>query len=327
MLSPYKIKWNGYSSLEFDLWAEIAFDSDSGETETHLSRDARVSEAYNGTLKRAHSYRWNESFTFTITFVKQNYGEFTPEENRKILRWLTGSPNASFVDIYKDDSEVVVWSALGNWTNVSQYKLANNRIVGYVAEWESLTPWALSPLKTVTQDVSDPRHSTITINVNTDEPQSPVYPRITINQNSVTCVVQVDHALKDTEEWLENTVYYYDVDKKYYWMDAEGIRHISDINTSGFDTTSVVITNTYVDNLDVLHQFSSKVKNNIKGETVVLDGANRVVSSSRLDGRIFGDDFINWTWLPLCEGKNELSVIGNCTITIEWREPIKTGEF
>ena len=67
---------------------------------------------------------------------------------------------------------------------------------------------------------------------------------------------------------------------------------------------------------------------------VVLDGANKVVSNYSIDEsgketmdiRIFGDDF-SWNWIPLYEGKNELSFVGNCTVTIEYRYPIKCGEF
>lgn len=316
MLSPYKIKWNKMSSLEFDLWTELTFDSDSGDIETRLSREAVVSESYDGTFNRVHGYKWNESFTFTITFIKQDYGDFTPQENRTILKWLTGCKNAGFIDIYTDDSEVIAWSALGNFVNVSQYKMGNGRIVGYVAEWESSTPWALSPLRTITKDVSNPTDNTITIKIDTDEPESAIYPRITIQQDDATSAVEINTPLTDKDKLVDGTVYHYN--GVYYWRDAEGTFHESNNNTSGFDTTSVVIANTNV--------ATSTVKNNIKGETVVLDGANRVVSSSRTNGRIFGDDF-SWQWIPLFEGTNTISVIGNCTVKFEWREPIKTGEF
>jgi hypothetical protein len=71
--------------------------------------------------------------------------------------------------------------------------------------------------------------------------------------------------------------------------------------------------------------FDLRIANNTRGEIVVVDGANRVISSSRT--RIFGDDFINWNWLPLYDGINSISVEGNCTVIIEWREPVKCGDF
>jgi hypothetical protein len=68
------------------------------------------------------------------------------------------------------------------------------------------------------------------------------------------------------------------------------------------------------------------VKNNTATETVVVDGANQIISSTNTK-RIFGYDFINWTWLPLYDGKNELTVDGNCTVTLEYREIRKVGEY
>lgn len=405
MRAPYKFKWLGETSLEYDCWAELAFDEDNGDTESHLGREAIVSEAYNGTLKRVHSYKWNNDFVTPITLIKQNYSDFTAEENRKILKWLTKSKNASFLDIYKEDSNVIEYSILGNWINVSQYKLANGRIVGYVCEFESLTPWAFSPLKTITKNVSIPityntmhrwtasdgsyvytinetpvigdsiyvlsasgstawytdlvtygriqtiaenvytvsngttltltynttqqfkvRANQITLNISTDEPQSPIYPRITIQQNSSSAVVEINEAIT-YENALVGTVYYCNATNKYYWIDSTGTFHNGeDTNTSGFETTSVYITNSYTDAEGVARMVSTAVINNLKGETVVLDGANGVISSSHTNGRIFGGDF-SWYWLPLFDGKNTLTIVGNCSIKIEYREPIKTGEY
>jgi hypothetical protein len=314
------------SSRDFNLWVGLSFESDSGETNTFLSRDAIVSEVYDGTLKRAHGYKWSETLTPKMTFIKDDYSDFTQEENRAILRWLTGSKNATFLDVYKDDSEVIEYCLLGNFINVSQYKMGNGRVVGYVAEFESLTPWALSPLKTVTKSITDPNDCTVTIDVSTDEPESAIYPRITIVQDNIESVVNVNHVYGEIDEWTDGTVYYYAGTGQYFWKDADGVKHTSTTNTSGFDTISVSIMNTYIDNDGNLRSTNTLVKNNVKGETVVLDGANRVVSSSRINGRVFGNDF-TWSWLPLIVGQNMVSVLGNCTITIEWREPIKCGDF
>ena len=70
---------------------------------------------------------------------------------------------------------------------------------------------------------------------------------------------------------------------------------------------------------------STIVKNNSSNEKVVVDGANKIISSSSIR-RIFGDDF-NLVWLELYDGKNEITVEGNCTVTLEWREVRKVGEY
>lgn len=70
---------------------------------------------------------------------------------------------------------------------------------------------------------------------------------------------------------------------------------------------------------------SLELTNNNAGEKIVVDGANKLISSSNTK-RIFGDDF-NWVWLELYDGKNEITVEGNCTVTIEYREVRKVGEY
>ena len=65
--------------------------------------------------------------------------------------------------------------------------------------------------------------------------------------------------------------------------------------------------------------------NNASDETVTIDGANKIIKTS-LTRRIFGDDF-NWAWLELYDGKNEITVDGNCDVKLEWREVRKVGEY
>lgn len=323
MLSPSRITWDTFSSLDFDVLTDLSFESDNGTVETHLSREAVVSETYNG-FKKVSGYKWSDNFTFQLTLIKNNFGDFSQEENRKILKWLTSRQTVGFLNVYKDDSEVVDFAALGNFVNVSSYKLGNGRIVGYVADFESILPYALSDIHTVSQNVSSPASSTFTINLETDD-SMPVYPRITIQQgNSV--VVNVNKAMGDLDIWVPGTVYYYATDAKYYWVDADGVRHTSSTNTSDFETTSVAIRNIHTDDYGNKRVFESLVKNNIRNETVVLDGANKVVSSSRSIGRVFGNSF-DFNWIPLYEGKNQITVVGNCTVAFDWRSPVKVGEM
>lgn len=329
MLGINRIKYAGYSSVDFNLITQLAFDSDDGNTNTFLSREAVASETYKGTFKRVHNYKWSEVLAPTLTFIKEDFGDFNLEEERNIFKWLTSKDTPSFLTVYHDDSEVVSYEILGAFISIETYKLSNGRVVGFVAQFESISPWAFSPLRTVTKTISSPTDNKITINIKSDDAQNPVYPRITIKQNAENSVVPVDHAYNIYEdEWLEGTVYKYtDTDTDtYYWMDSTGVKWIENNNTSNIETTSVVLTNNYTINNDT-KSVSSKMKNNAKGEIIILDGANRIISSNRRLGRIFGDDFINWTWLPLFEGKNEISVLGNCEVIIEYRTPIKCGEF
>lgn len=414
MISPFKIKWRSYSSLDFDVWTELAFgQGDSGETETFLSKEAVVSESYDGSIKRAYGYKYTESPTFTLTFIKKNYDDFTRDENRKILAWLTGSKSAGFIDVYTTDSERPEFCCLGNFISVNQYKMGNSRIVGYTAEFESLTPYCFSPLWSVTSmipcfaDKTEPlsvyrwkahynstnagpqylytlsshltldtamlqymgdesnftdtglipweRIVTITdgatytttggytmtleadgiynldkiiggtdfiLDVHTDDLESPIYPKITIQLNSNGNIIETSY---EPTEIADGIVYYYRPKDLYFWKDDKGRVRSANSNLSGITDSNITISNAYTDADGKTRTVTSKIVNNIKGETIVLDGANKVVSSDR-EGRIFGDDF-DWNWIPLMNGKNTFSVLANCTVTVEWREPIKVGQY
>lgn len=334
MIAINRFTYNGYNSKDFDVLVDVAFDSDSGEMSAYLNRESVASESYNGTLKRVSNYKYSEVFSPKFTLVKEDFSDFTMQEQRKILSWLTSSSVPKFLTAFYDDSEVVSFEILGAPTEINTYKIANNRTVGITFTFESVTPYAFSALQTITKDVSNPSDNTIIINLETDDPENVVYPKVTIQQNSVTSVVEIDHVMTGQDEWQEGTVYHYATSDQYYWIDASGTKQTQSTNTSGIETTGFIITNTYADSDRTSYKVSTKVKNNIKGETIILDGANQVISSSRTT-RIFDEDFygsfedsfVHWNWLLLYKGKNEIEVIGNCTVTIEYRYPIKCGEY
>ena len=472
MISANRIMFRGFSSQDFDLTTSLAFDSDSDETDSFLTREAVASESYRGEFKRIHNFKYTEVFSPRFTLIKNDFSDFTLEEERRVLKWLTGSSNASFISVYYDDSEVISWEALGGFTEISLHKLGNGRTVGIVATFESAMPYALSPLKSV--EISGSNNKVI--DIDTDESESLIYPRITIQQTG-NQIIQLNHKLtrEEAEDTvIEGAVYQYagsDADE-YYWIspkwtgvgsiafsglipniyqtsevydskdkavqnletiivenlatllteeqrnkmqwkeEKEGyivgnmyekvegaqfnpteeyfmltplaqaspiykyidwntntinngivtnvyqkvnvnaysfdlikkalyiqtarqveismaantnVLHITNSNpndnvSTAINTTSVVVTNIHNDKEQKLI-----VKNNQRDEKIVLDGANQATSSS-YPNRIFGDDF-TWNWLSLIEGENTISVIGNCTVTLEWREPIKCGEF
>lgn len=323
LISVNRIEFNNYSSLDFDLKTCMTFDGDSGGTETYLNREAVASETYRGDFKRVSSYKYTESLAPTLTFIDKDFGNFDLERQRKIFKWLTSKDTASFLTIYHDDSEVVSYEILGGFTEIQTYKMGNGRVVGFTAVFESIAPWAFSSLKTITKDVSKPENNKITINLETDDIQNAVYPRITIEQNAETNVISIGREMGDNDNWVEGSVFR--CGDTFYWIDDKGVKHTEQTNASNLKTTSVSIRNTHTDEYGVISVFDTLVKKNVNGETIVLDGANRVVSSSA-ESRIFGDDF-SWNWTPLYEGKNELSFIGNCTVTVEYRTVVKCGEF
>lgn len=173
----------------------------------------------------------------------------------------------------------------------------------------------------------------ITIEIDTDD-NKPVYPRVTINHgygeaatpHSVVSI-PTGTTLNHLSDMIENTVYFNGT--TYYWKTAKGTDEAyfnSSTTKPNIETTSVRIRNTHTDFFNQSKTLDEVVvKNNTNTEQIMIDGANKIVSTNRV-GRIFGDDF-NWVWLELYDGKNEITVEGNCTVTIEYREVRKVGEF
>jgi hypothetical protein len=333
MISIHRFTYNGYSSEDFDLCCQLSFDGDSGEVSTFLSRDAVASETYRGEIQRVSSYKYTDVLAPTITLIDKNFGDFDLDRQRKILRWLTSKYAPSFITIYHDDSNVVSYEILGAFTELSTYKLGSGRVVGFQCVFTSISPFAYSALQTITKNVSNPMDNTITIDVDSDNEESAIYPRITIQQYG-SAVVNVNHKMITdnkwvVDDWMDGTVYYYADEGEYYYNkhneDGSVVPTAQTANPQ-LTTTSVIIKNKYVDNDGITQVVTMKIANNTSGEKVILDGANRVISSSSAS-RIFGDDFIGWSWLPLYNGENKIEVIGNCAVTFEYREVRKIGEF
>ena len=177
MVSPHKIKFNNKESLELpmDLIMEVAFDGDSGETATYLNREAVAAETHDGRYKSVTRYKYNESFSPKFTFVKKGFSDFTMDEVRSVLKWLTSTSQTALLDVYykhDDNVKVADWSAIGGWTDISIYKLANNRTVGIVATFEAITPFAMSDLIVKQKKVSSATDNKITIDIDTDDKSS-----------------------------------------------------------------------------------------------------------------------------------------------------------
>lgn len=379
MLSLNRIRFGDIMITELntpDLIMNCAFDSDNSEISTFLNREAVVSESYDGRNRRISSFKYTENFAPKFTFLKKGFGDFSQEEVRALLKYLTQTDTTGLLEAYDDDSNVIAWASIGNFSEIQLYKIANKRVVGVTAVWESISPFTLSDLYTVTKTISNTTDNKITINIDTDD-NKPVYPRVTIKQRGLVIRIpdgmvytattdmvpntvyfngttyywkatgrtsattppnyeweriKVDRILNSSDTLESNTIYYYTNTSvtpnvtTYYWIEPYYFHKQDGGTVPALATTSVRFTNTHTDFFNNKTTLSSViVKNNNSTETVILDGANRIVSSSSVR-RIFGDDF-NLQWLELYDGKNEIAVEGNCEVTLSWREARKIGEY
>lgn len=329
MVSPHHIKYAGISSDELsilDLIMDVALDSDNGETNSFLNRSAVQSESHDGRYKPTVRYKYDEVFAPKFTFLKKDYSDFSMDEIRFILKYLTSKDTTALLEVFYDDSNVVSWAAIGGWTEINLQKLANNRTIGVTAIFSAVHPFALSDLYTVTKTISNATDNKITIEIDTDD-NKPVYPRITIQENGSVVNIPAGEARNANSDMVENTVYFNGT--TYYWKTAPGT-DASYFKTSTTNpylaTTSVRLRNIHTDFFNQSKTLEAVIiKNNNTTEFIVLDGANKIASSNSVN-RILGDDF-NWQWLELHDGKNEVTIEGNCEVTLQWRTVIKCGEY
>ena len=205
MINAHRIIFNGLSSEEFDVIADLSFEGSDGTTSSFLNRDGVYTEHYDGRYRRIHSYKYNEVMTPRFTLIKRDCSDFTPEENRRILSWLTASDKPSWLEVYHDDSNVLAWQVFGNPISVEQYKMGSGRIVAYEFDFESNAPYAWSRKMEITKQISTPNPLTITCN--SDEYNKLIYPKVIINFNGENIYFPTSNKPRDDDFMFSNVVY------------------------------------------------------------------------------------------------------------------------
>lgn len=121
------------------------------------------------------------------------------------------------------------------------------------------------------------------------------------------------------------------LNKYYYFSGNKAIyKGIETDGVYGWEVVGYVGAGVQIENSYTLNGEDKYSKTILTGgtpnETVILDGTNKVISSTITPFRIIGDDF-NWEWVPLAEGENTFAITGNCKIKFEWIEPRKVGSL
>ena len=163
-------KYLGKKSDEDFGWIIAHFDPDNGETDSYLSQEQIYSESYNGTKRTLYGTKYTSVANIKITVIKQSGGDFTLQECRDAYKWLTGNPEASWMDLYIGDE--VKYRLLCTIQDAKPQKL-DARTVGLNIYCESLSPWAYSPQITESYSVSG--STSVQINNESDDLYTPVY--------------------------------------------------------------------------------------------------------------------------------------------------------
>ena len=176
-------------------WIIVHFDPDNGETESALSQEQVYSESYNGTKRTLYGTKYNSVSNVKITVIKQNGSDFTLNECRSAYKWLTGNPEASWMDLYVGDE--VKYRLLCTIQDVKPQKM-DARTVGLNIYCESLSPWAYSSQITLSYPISETK--TIEINNESDDLYTSVYLKTTYENTNGTSLVINNETIGESTE-------------------------------------------------------------------------------------------------------------------------------
>jgi hypothetical protein len=289
------------------------FEPDEGFKDTFLGMDQISEDYYDGTKKFLYGTRYNSTATITITLIKMNGTDFTVNDNRNALRWLTGSRVASWLDLYQGDN--IKYSFLGTVTSVQQYKL-DGRVVGIQLEFSSITPWAFSA----------PQVFDCLIGQLVDI----VDDGVMIKLDEETEAFSIDDGGVLSFGGSDVTKEFKVTDDGLAYIDNQYRTHIDNASDDLYTYIYLDIdyqneNGTYVSIKNATLQEESLIKNISANESISISAKQFIVSD--IPNKLFGDDF-NFVWPRLQPGDNDFIIDGDGrgSAQFTYRYPMKVGD-
>lgn len=286
-------------------WIIVAFDPDNGETDSYLDQEQVYTNSYNGSRRILYGTRWTEVVNVKISVIKKDGSDFSVDECRRAYRWLTGNPNASWLDLYVGNE--LQYSILCTIKNVKPYKL-DARTSGLNIYCESISPWAYSPIQSFGCSFD----------------QKLIVDNGVLNGDSSSFNIDDNGVVYNSTEILQ--------------IDNNGTLYIDNsVSLRTDNQTDDLYTPIYL-NATFRNGTSDylSIKNVTTNEETIITGmrANEIITInagqfiiSDVPGKIFGNDF-NFVWPRLAPGINEFIISGSGvgSINFTYRFPIKIGD-
>ena len=195
MIYHPKIEFRNRSNYDEKLIVST-FNPDSGETDTYLTMEPVYSESYDGAMRTDYGAKYTDVAKPSVTFIDIDGEDIQPYKVRSVLRWLTGSRQSAWMNVYNIDGDIVC-SYLGRFTDVKLQKM-DARVIGIVAYFTATTPWAYSEVQTVTMQLNGATN--FSIDNESDELYSLIYPRIIYKntQNDASLSIKNNTVGKET---------------------------------------------------------------------------------------------------------------------------------
>jgi hypothetical protein len=295
------------------------FEPDNGFKDTFLGMDQISENYYDGTKKFLYGTRYNSTASIDITLIKMNGTDFTEDDNRKALKWLTGARVASWLDLYHGDK--IKYSFLGTVTASQQYKI-DGRVVGLQLKFSSITPWAYSAEQIFNRSLEQDLY--------VDDNGVLIAKEISISEDGVLCNSAVPGPGACFRVDDDGTMYVQDVivalidnetDDLYSYIYLD-IEFLNDTCEYLEITNEVLGETTRVDNLqpkDIIYITNKQF--------IVAYTQDQVTGELVNQNRIFGDSF-NFVWPRLAPGINSFIIegAGNGSVKFAYRYPMKVGD-
>jgi len=299
-----------------------AFEPDNGFKDTFLGMDQISEDYYDGTKKFLYGTRYNSSATINVALVKMDGTDWSINDNRKALKWLTGARTASWLDLCQGDK--VKYSFLGTVTSPQQYKL-DGRVVGISFEFASITPWAYSEEQVFDRSINQ----ALLIDDDGVLIKDPVN-EMCVSEDGVLCngaspgpgacfcvtddgvlyvkdliVARIDNETDDLYSYIYLDIEYLNDTCEYLEIRNETLNETTRVY--GLENKDII----YITNKQFITAYT---KDQITGALVNQN-------------RIFGDNF-NFVWPRLAPGVNNFVIEGNGngTVKFAYRYPMKVGD-
>lgn len=179
----------------------VSFSPDTAETDSFLSMESIYTDKYDGSVRYDYGARYNSVSTINITLINEDKSDITVEQFRSIAKWLTGARLASWLDLYNDNDEIA-YSFLCKCVDLQHYKM-DSRTIGVIATFESVSPWAYSPIQTIVQNING--ETEIILQNNSDDLYSYLYPDITFVNTSGDTLTILNTTTQETVQVVNLT--------------------------------------------------------------------------------------------------------------------------
>ena len=309
-----KFIYNGKDSAKNYGLIITSFEPDNGFTDSFLAMENVSDDYYNGTKRFDYGARYVQQAEIQITLIKRDGTDMTVNEFRAYSRWLNGEQVNSWLDMYA--GEEFVYSFLGKFTNLEQYKL-DGRTVGIRLTFSSVSPWAYSAPKEFDRTIKQ---------------------SLSIDNGTL-----INDPVEDIAVDSNGVLYYNDGEDGCFHIDDSGVVYIeNNISASEDNQTDdlysyiyldITFENESCDGLEIINQTLDETTElkNLKAKHIYCISAKQFITEYNSDmanqNRIFGDDF-NFVWPRLAPGVNDFYITGkgNGTVKFTYRYPMKVGD-